>query len=103
MAVIQIRDGLTLRRLISERFTWGRLFGGIRSHHASMATRLGWLAATPLMPMVLFGRFLRDRLQKRERAASIIAVGPAVALLQSVWVIGEAAGYLAGRSRRHRD
>ena len=103
MAVIQIRDGLTLRRLIRERFAWGRLFGRIRGHRATLTKRVGWLAATPLVPAVLFGRFLRDRLQRRERPASIAAVGPAVALLLSVWVAGEAAGYLAARpSRPHR-
>ena len=102
LAVVQIRDGLTLSRLLPERFAWGRLFGRLRSHRASLAKRLGWLAATPLVPVVLLGRFLRDRFQKGDRAASIVAVGPAVALLLSAWVIGEAAGYLRP-SRSHRD
>jgi hypothetical protein len=104
LAVVQIRDGLTLRRLIAERFAWGRLFGRIRSQHASLGRRLWWLAAAPVVPVVLFGRFLRDRLRKREPAAAIAAVGPAVALLLSAWAIGEAAGYLAaGSSRPKRD
>jgi hypothetical protein len=103
MAVVQIRDGLTLRRLIPERFAWGRLFGRIRGRHAPLPKRLGWLAAAPLVPVVLFARFLRDRVQRRERVAAIAAVGPAVALLLSVWAVGEAAGYLAagpGRPQR---
>ena len=103
MVVVQIRDGLTLRRLIPERLAWGRLFARIRTRHASLARRLAWLATAPLLPLVLFGRFLRDRVQRREGAAAIAAIGPAVALLLSAWAVGEASGYLVpGSSRADR-
>jgi hypothetical protein len=92
--VVQVRDGLTLGGLLAERMAWGRLFGSLRARDASFATRIGLLVRSPFVPPVLFARFIRDRLVRGGASRSILVTGPAVALLQTAWVAGEAAGYL---------
>ena len=96
--VDQIRDSLTLTGLLAERVAWGRMFGALRVRQASPFTRLALIARSPLVPAVLFGRFLRDRMAKRVPLRSIVAVSPAVAVLLAAWVLGEAMGYVTGRS-----
>jgi hypothetical protein len=49
------------------------------------------------VPIVLFGRFLRDRVIKRSDPWRVLVVIPAVLLLLAAWTAGEAAGAVAGR------
>lgn len=100
LVVEEHRDHLTSMGLLVERFAWGRLFGSLRVRDASAVRRLALAARSPLIPMVLFGRFLRDRVTKGARVGSILRVAPAVGLLVASWAAGEAAGYLTARSGR---
>lgn len=95
VVVDQIRDHLKLSGLIRERLAWGRLFGSLRARDASIGRRAGWVALSPLVPFVLFGRLVRDRLSKRRAIGRFVAAAPAAALLVCAWAAGEAAGALA--------
>jgi hypothetical protein len=95
IVVDQLRDNLTLTALIAERLAWGRLFGALRVRDTSLLRRLALIATAPIVPVVLFGRFLRDRLRKGTPIVTIARVSGAVMLLLTAWVIGETVGYLS--------
>jgi hypothetical protein len=96
IVVEQFRDNLTLASLVRERFAWGRLFGSLRVRDASPARRLVLTSLSPLLPAVLFVRFLKDRWVKRVPIRTVVSVVPAVIVLLCAWVAGEAAGYATG-------
>jgi hypothetical protein len=94
--VDQVRDGITLGTLLSERVCGGRLFAATRSREASRAQRLGWAALAPALPFVLFLRHLRQRIRKRRDVGAYLSAGPVVLLLLTGWSLGEMLGYLTG-------
>jgi hypothetical protein len=95
LVVDEVRGPLTPSGLLVERFAWGRLFGSLRARSASSARRIGLVAAAPLIPAILFGRFVRDRIVKGASVRAMVRVAPAVALLVCAWGAGEAAGYFS--------
>jgi hypothetical protein len=98
LVVDEVRTDLTTSGLVVERFAWGRLFGSLRARGASSARRLGLAAASPLIPAILLGRFVRDRIVKGASARAMVRVAPAVTLLVCAWAAGEAAGYFSRRT-----
>jgi hypothetical protein len=94
IVVHESRDGLRLAVILRERFAWGLLFGTLRSQDAPLLRRLALAAATPVLPALLFARFLRDRLTRRTALGRILKVSPIVLLLLGIWTVGEATGYL---------
>lgn len=102
LVVDEIRDDLRLTDLIVERLAWGRLFGSLRVRDASLARRLAYAAVSPLVPGVLFARFVRDRVVRGTPLGRLLGTAPAVLLLMCAWTAGEAAGCLAGESPADR-
>ncbi|MFZ5622802.1 MAG: hypothetical protein ACOY71_00045 [Gemmatimonadota bacterium] len=98
MVVAQHRDGLALGALLRERVAWGRLFGFTRARGTGLLARLGYLAMTPVLPLILFGRLLRLQLPRPATLGRFLCVSPVVLLLLAAWCAGEALGYATGES-----
>ena len=98
LVVDQIRDDLSLMKLLDERLAWGRLFGAIRAGETSRVKRVVRLVCSPLVPLVLFLRIVRDQLAKRAALGRLVRAAPATIMLLTAWAIGEAAGTLTARS-----
>lgn len=96
-AVDQMRDHLTLGRLLGERVGWGRLFAYTRARETGPGRRLALAVMAPLLPAVLFLRLARHQWQKRRTLGKFVAAAPVVVLLLMAWSLGEMIGYLTGR------
>lgn len=87
------RDGLSLGRLMKERFGWGRQYAATVARESSLATRLVRVARAPLVPLVMTWRILRGAARRGELGSTIVLV-PLVLLLLGSWSAGEAAGMI---------
>ena len=96
-AVDQMRDGVTLGGVLSERIGWGRLFAYTRAKETSLLRRLILAGLCPVLPFVLLLRHLRMQFQKRVNAGRFVAVSPVVFLLLAAWSFGELIGYITRR------
>ncbi|MEP7327377.1 MAG: glycosyltransferase family 2 protein [Gemmatimonadota bacterium] len=96
-AVDQMRDDLTIRRLMGERLGWGRLFAYTRARETGTGKRLVLAALAPVLPLVLFARLARQQARKRRTLGKFVLASPLVALLLAGWSLGEMTGYLTGR------
>ncbi len=92
IVVDQVRDDLRIMSLIRERLAWGRLFGSLRAYRATFPQRLAWVLAAPFVPVVMFGRIVRDRFTKPPPLGRFLIAAPATILLLIAWAVGEAAG-----------
>lgn len=98
LVVDEVRDGLRLPALLTERVGWGRLFAYTRARERSLGRRLALAAASPLLPIVLFARLLRDRVIRRRALGDFARAAPAILLLLGAWSVGELFGYLTGEA-----
>jgi hypothetical protein len=97
MVVRQDRGQLSFRHLINERYSWGRLFGCIRTREISMLARLLYIVLSPAIPLILLGRSARKVfVGGRHRGAFILAF-PHLVAMTFFWCVGEFMGYLTGR------
>lgn len=94
--VDQMRDGLAIGSLVSERFAWGRLFAYTRAREQSFGSRLALAMLAPGLPLLLLARHARLQ-QQKGRLGRFVVTAPAVALLLAAWSLGEAVGYLTSR------
>lgn len=97
VVVDYLRSPITLRRLIPERFHWGRLFGHIRAMRMSPAQRLAFAAVGLLIPIRLYFRHARIQRQKG-RLGRYLRATPLAVLMLVAWTTGEIFGYLTGRA-----
>lgn len=104
IVVHEARDNLRTGSLLRERFAWGLLYGSFRARNASPLRRVTLSAASPVLPLVLFWRFLLGRLTRRTSMLHVLKVSPLVLLLMGTWATGEATGYLTpARWWHHRE
>ena len=96
-AVDQMRDDLSISRLLGERLGWGRLFAYTRARETGMGKRLVLAALAPVLPLLLLARLSRHQVQKRRTLGKFILASPLVALLLAGWSVGEMVGYLTAR------
>jgi hypothetical protein len=96
-AVDQMRDNLSLGRLVSERVGWGRLFAYTRAREISFGKRLLLAGMAPVLPFLLFYRLARHQMVKKRTVGKFVAASPAVMLLLATWSLGEMIGYLTGK------
>jgi hypothetical protein len=82
--------------VLPERFQWGRLFGYIRARNVSPLARLKFIAAGPLLPLVLFKRHA-DAQTKRGQGARFWRAAPVMLPLLCAWSAGEVWGYITRR------
>jgi hypothetical protein len=76
-------------------FLQSRAFGGRRTRDASVAKRLAWVAACPLIPAVRLRRCVRDS-SRSPSAPSIFRLLPTLTASLAVSAVGEAVGYALG-------
>lgn len=96
-AVDQMRDDLTVGRLMGERIGWGRLFAYTRAREIGMGKRLVLAALAPVLPLLLFFRLTRHQVAKKRTLGKFVLAAPLVALLLAGWSLGEMIGYLTGK------
>lgn len=88
------RGPSTLRRTLAERFYWGRIFGQKRAEEISRAVCLGYLLASPFIPIVVIERLVRKVLRGRRNRVQMITALPAIILCAWTWSLGEFNGSL---------
>lgn len=93
VVVLHGRPKISLGKLLSERFQWGRLFGYIRTKQMSAKERLIYIAASPVIPPLLWVRHGRMQAAKGNGGRYIRAL-PYVMILSTAWTIGEFWGYV---------
>jgi hypothetical protein len=96
LIVDHVRPPATLGYLLPERFHWGRLFGHIRAMQFSPRQRLIFIAASPLIPPLLWFRHGVTQ-TKKGRGLRYLAALPYVIMLSTSWTIGEVWGYITKR------
>lgn len=88
---------LALRPALAERYAFGRLYAGLRSGAVSTGTRIGLIAASPLLPVLLLVRVLANVIRKRRHVGACFAALPYLVLFSLAWSCGEMVGYVTGR------
>ncbi len=96
MVVRQDRGPLRVGELIDERLSWGRLFGGARSHYVG-SRRWIYALIAPLIPVVLVGRVARKVFRGGRNRIEFLKAQPYLWLLAIVWTAGEWLGYVTGK------
>ena len=97
IVVRQDRGALSFGPLISERFSWGRLFGCIRTREISPVARLLYIALSPGIPLILLARIARKVFSARRNRARFVMSLPHLAAVTAFWCLGEFVGYVTGR------
>ncbi len=99
MVVYQHRN-ISIKRAFQIAFRRGRLFSTERVGGYTLSKRLLYIAASPLLPLVLLGRFLKNIVLKRLYFPKAIQVFPLIIVLSILWSSGEFVGYLTGRMNK---
>jgi hypothetical protein len=97
IVVRQDRGKLSFRDLVPERFSWGRLFGCIRTREMSVLARLLYILLSPGIPAILLGRTAIKVFRTRRNRLRFITSLPHFAAMTLLWCAGEFMGYLTGR------
>ncbi len=98
MVVYQTRSGLRFLPALRERFVWGRSFAATRVAHAPAGRRLLFAGAACVLPGVLLWRVVSRALRNRSHLSRFVLALPLIALLETIWSIGEFVGYSTGRT-----
>jgi hypothetical protein len=97
IVVWQDRGTLSFSDLVVERFSWGRLFGCIRTREISPLARVLYVALSPGIPLVLLARMAGKVFGTGRNRGQFILALPQFAAMAFFWCLGEFAGYLTGR------
>lgn len=97
IVVRQDRGLLSFPSLVVERYSWGRLFGCIRTQEISHVARLFYVLFSPGIPIVLLARTARKVLNGRRNVGRFLASLPQFCAMTFSWCLGEFVGYLTGR------
>lgn len=93
--VYQCRPRLRLRKAITERVEWGRVFAQTRVGLLSPPRRILFAAGTILLPSILFVRAFRNMYRQGQGVKAMLSTLPLIAVLVTSWSVGELAGYLS--------
>ncbi|MDH3445615.1 MAG: hypothetical protein OEN50_16935 [Deltaproteobacteria bacterium] len=97
MVVRQDRGQLSFTSLVAERFSWGRLFGCIRTREISPLIRLLYITLSPGIPLVVLSRTAIKVFNTRRNVGAFLRFFPELAVMTFFWCMGEFVGYLTGR------
>jgi len=97
IVVRQDRGNLSFSDLVVERFSWGRLFGCIRTREISPLARLLYITLSPGIPVILLARMAKKVFSTRRNRGRFMMSLPQLAAMTFFWCLGEFAGYLTGR------
>jgi hypothetical protein len=89
----EMRLGPALR----ERYTFGRLYGGLRAAGVSRLKRLALILLSPLLPLLLVARVYAGVFGKGRHIGPALAALPYIVLFALAWAFGELVGYVAGK------
>jgi glycosyltransferase involved in cell wall biosynthesis len=81
---------------LHQRFLFSRAFAGVRARHQSLARRLTYLVAAPIVPVLLLARITRTVFAKGRRIPEFIRTLPLIVPAVTVLVAGEWIGCLLG-------
>ena len=98
--VVYQQRSIGFNEALHDRYRFGRLFGARRAMSAPFTHRLLYLAAAPLLPVLLTVRTMRDAHRKPDYTAPFWQSFWLVSLLNLVWAWGEFLGSLTGRVER---
>jgi len=93
IVVSQDRGSISLRRLLGERISWGRIFGAARAHSVSAQRRALYIAAAPLIPLVLTVRAGTRVFRTRTNRVRFLESLPWFIFAACLWSAGEFWGY----------
>lgn len=79
---------------LRDRFTFGRLFGSTRVEGKSALHRIAYAGASVLMPPLMIARVARNLFGRGRYRLPFVRALPALALINTVWILGECVGYL---------
>ncbi len=93
-AWVESHLGMTFRHAMSHLFAGGRQYARYRKARSAPAVRVLWVAASPLVPLVLFARIVR-RVASRQpaRLCDLLRGLPYLSCLLASWSLGEGVGY----------
>jgi hypothetical protein len=94
--VYQNRHGLRLGHAVQERFVWGRSYAATRRVMLSRTQRILYAALSPLLPAILLLRMTKTAWERRRHFRAYVQALPLIALLVTVWSLGEGVGYVRG-------
>ena len=97
IVVWQDRGKLSFRHLVVERFSWGRLFGCIRTREISPLARFFYVALSPGIPLILIARTAKKVFSTGRNRSNFMLSFPQLAAMTFCWCLGEFMGYLTGR------
>lgn len=97
--VLHLRGSAPLRRILSERLQWGRIYGITRARYWSKGRAAASALAALVLPLLLLVRHVRGMKAKGYGLGAILGAIPALALILPVWALGEAIGYIQGASK----
>jgi hypothetical protein len=100
--VVRQQRSLTLGAALSERYRFGRLFARTRVAATPWIKRPLYAAGAIVLPVVFMARVARHVVDKRRARDRFVLALPAIALLNTVWGLGELVGYLQGTLLPHR-
>ncbi|MFX0194703.1 MAG: glycosyltransferase [Candidatus Hodarchaeota archaeon] len=103
IVVYQHRRNLTLGLVLRERYIWGRYYAGNRVQNVTLSKRLLYLILSPLLPVLLMTRKIRDVLIRKRLINVFIKAFALILLLTLFWSCGEFVGYVTGRATAKLD
>ena len=84
-------------QFLAQRFHYSRSFAGVRRSLISPSRRVGYLLASPLLPLVMASRVARNVLiEKRRCYRQFVLAIPSLTAFWVSYAIGEFVGYLLG-------
>lgn len=86
----------TVGEYLSQRYLYARSYAGARVADASLATRLGYGAASLALPPILMFRTVSRVMAKRRHRSELFRSLPLLAVFVVSWAFGEMVGYVAG-------
>ena len=81
---------------LSERFHYSRAFAGTRNESMSLAKRMAYLLASPLLPPVLLLRISQRVFNKKQHLKQFALSMPYILTFMVAWAVGECVGYAVG-------
>jgi glycosyltransferase involved in cell wall biosynthesis len=95
--VVYYKNQFRFGRFLRQRFQYGRCFAGTRIRAAeSQLERVGYIAGSPLLPLLLTARMARQAWHNKYYAWKFLSAFPLVLLFTISWSLGEWCGYLFG-------
>ena len=94
--VVYHKTSFDLWGFMKQRFQHGRQFGEWRASRLAGPTRALYVALSPVIPLVLLVRIVRQVLTKRRHRKALVVAVPVLLLFLLAWTVGELIGYLRG-------